>query len=367
MLKSLHMLCAVLVCLLLPAWSGAAEVHDLFEAEVAVNSQAQQERQAAIHRGLVNVLVKVTGDSEIALSPGVPQLLDRSQQLVQQYRYRVEQLPNPAGAEPIEQMWLWLRYDEAAIVRALQELEIPIWARTRPNTLVWLALETANGRRLSDEQDSRLRSLLQRESSRRGVPLVLPLMDLEDQSRIKVTDVWANFQDNIMRASSRYAADAVLSGRLRSLDANSDQWQVHWSYTHAGRIYEWGLSGRLEDVIANAMDGIADTLASLFVQKTASKPGEVRVLVTGITTIEDYARSDAFLRSFDPVTDVQASQVWSDRVLFKVMLRGDQQMLGQLIRLSDKRLLNELSLPPAVPAQPGQVRSIADMMYELSP
>lgn len=370
MLKSLYTLCIALVCLWLPAWSGAAEVTGLFEAEVAVNSQLQQERQAAIDSGLVSVLVKVTGNSEIALSPGVPELLKRSPQLVQQYRYQVEQLPNPDGTQPLEQMWLWLRYDEAAIVQALQELGIPTWARTRPGTLVWLAVERGGRRYLVDEQDAQLRSALKREASRRGVPLVLPLMDLEDQSNIKVSDVWGNFQDNIAAASGRYAADAILVGRLRALDSKGTRWDARWSYSQGGLVYNWGQSGALQAVIANGIDGVADTLASKFVLNSNVQQGEVQVLVTGVRTVEDYARSDAFLRNFDPVTEVQATQVWPDKVLFTVMLHGDRNLLKQLIHLSDKGVLQEVSLPPALlpqPGQPARVKTLADMVYELIP
>jgi hypothetical protein len=370
MLKPLQTLYIVLLCLCLPAWSGASEVPDLFETEVAVKSQLPQERKTAIHDGLLTVLIKATGNSEIALAPGVAQLIDRSQQLVQQYRYRVEQLPNPGGTTPLEQLWLWLRYDEVAIVQALQQLGIPTWARTRPGTLVWLALEAGGRRRLVDEQDNELRSLLNREAARRGVPLVLPLMDLEDQRHIKVSDVWGNFQDNIAVASSRYDADAILTGRLRALDAGRDEWEVRWTYSHTGIVYNWGQSGSLQTVIANGIDGVADTLASKYVLNTGSQLGEVLVLVTGIKTVEDYARSDAFLRNFDPVTDVQATRVWPDKVLFTVILRGDRQLLGQLIRLSDKHLLDEVSLPPELlpqPGQPAQVKSIADVVYELLP
>lgn len=370
-MKSFAMLFASWSCLVLPAWSGAAEVRNLYEAEIAVNSQSPVERLEAIHSGLITVLVKVTGKSDIALTPGIPQLLGRSQQLLQQYRYRVEQVSGASGAS-IPQTWLWLRYNDSAIDSALREAAIPIWGRNRPNTLAWLAIESAGTRRLLGEQDNDLRLLLQREASRRGIPLVLPLLDLEDQAAMKVGDLWANFQDNIMAASARYATNGILAGRLREVAAGSGRWDVRWTYYLGGKVYDWGLAGQGDAVIANGINGVADTLASLYVNTTASRQGELRVLVSGVRTVEDYARCEAFLRGLDSVTDVQPIQVSADRVLYRIMLRSDRDGFAQMVRLSDRRLFNEVVLPPVIAAQPGSiqpgpVQTAADIVYELLP
>jgi hypothetical protein len=359
--------------LLLAQASGlsAAEVQNIYDADVPVNGQDIKERHRATRAGLVTVLIKATGNSEIALSPGIPELLDRSQQLLQQYRYHTEKRPDPAGAALIENELLWLRFDDGAIDRAIRKIGLAVWPKARPLTLVWLAVEQNRKRRLYSEQDAQLKQQIEREAARRGIPVTLPLMDLEDRDRLKVTDVWANFQDSILAASKRYAPEGVLVGRLQ---ADTGQWQARWSYLKDGRIWDWQLTGDLDVVIGAGIDGAADILASSVIANTPTgQQDAVRVLVKNINNVDDYARSDAYLRSLDVVLDVQAIQINKDHVLFRLMLRSSSEALERAIRLGDRRILLPAQVPTPLPPPPlsplPQLPTIAspDLVYSLVP
>ena len=43
-----------------------------------------------------------------------------------------------------------------------------------------------------------------------GLPIALPLLDLEDMTAVTFADVWGGFDEPVQRASTRYRADATL-------------------------------------------------------------------------------------------------------------------------------------------------------------
>lgn len=342
--------------MLFSASSQAAVVRNIYEAEVLVSGQDRNERHRAVRNGLLTVLIKATGNSEVALAPGVPQLLDSSLKLLQQYRYRVEKRPDVLTGEFVDQELIWLRYDADAIDRALRDIDLAVWPKTRPDTLLWLAIEQRGQRRLYTEQDIVFRDIAEREAARRAIPVTLPLMDLEDQSRLQVSDIWANFQGAIINASKRYESEAVLVGRLQSLAKG--KWLARWSYFKDGRAWDWQLDGNLVEVLGGGVDGAADVLAANIINsKPSDERAVINVLVKSIFTVDDYARTDSYLRSLDTVVDVQASQVERDQVMFKLVLRGNSDALERAVRLSDRHILQAEVLPPVVepvipPVQP---------------
>jgi hypothetical protein len=353
----------------IPGW--AVEVTDLYETEVIVNGQGRTERHRAMRLALAEVLIKVSGNEQVALLPGIPELLGRSLQFVQQYRYRTETTAS-GGVEITEpQQWLWVRFNQAGLDKALREINVPIWGRSRPSTLLWLVVEQQGQRRLLGGSDeSELLTTISGQAKRRGIPLVLPLLDLEDQQRIKVTDVWINFQDNILNASARYPTQAILVGRL--LDLGEGRWQGRWSLNLGGQLYDWSHSGLLETALAYGIEGAASTLAARYVHVPAATPGELRILVRDIRNLADFARSERYLRALNGVTEVHAGQIDSDRVLFAVKTRGDRQALLEAVRLSsrpifspvpdDKPVVQGNGTLPVVPvAQP------ADIVFQLLP
>ncbi|NNG13837.1 MAG: DUF2066 domain-containing protein [Gammaproteobacteria bacterium] len=329
---------------------------------MAVSSQGRTERHQSARMALVEVLIKVSGNEQVALLPGIPELLGRSLQFLQQYRYRTETARSDRVETTEPQQWLWMRFNQAGLDKALREINVPIWGRTRPNTLLWLAIEQRGQRRLVGGSDeSELLASISDRAKRRGIPLVLPLLDLEDQQRIKASDVWINFQDNILNASARYPSEAILVGRL--LDLGGGRWQGRWSLNLGGQLYDWSHTSRLETALAYGIDGTASTLAEHFVRVSNSLPGELRILVKDIHNLADFARSERYLHALDVVTEVHTGQVDGDRILFVVKTRGDRQALLEAVRLSNRPIFSpaqndntaaqgSAALPVMPPVQP---------------
>lgn len=349
----------------------AVEVTDLYETEVAVSGQGRTERHQAVRMALAEVLIKLSGNEQVALLPGIPELLGRSLQYLQQYRYRTEAAGSGALQTGEAQQWLWLRFNQAGLDKALHDINVPIWGRTRPSTLLWLAVEQRGQRSLFGGSDeSELLDSIASQAKRRGIPLLLPLLDLEDQQRITASDVWINFQDNILNASARYPGEAILVGRL--LDLGDGRWQGRWSLNLGGQLHHWSHTGLLDTALAYGIEGTASTLAARFVRVPDSKPGELRILVRDIRNLADFARSERYLRALNGVTKVHAGQIDGDRILFAIKTRGDRQALLEAVRLSSRPIFSPAQADTAVLQEGGVLPVLpipeqADIVFRLLP
>ena len=213
-----------LICSWWPAFgASAAEVQGLYDASVPVADQQQPARAQAMRAGLAQVLVRVTGYGGAPQDPVLADMLDDAPHYVQQYRYltappaATATAPATAAAAPATTaaapppLQLWMAFDPVGIDQALRARHQPVWGRARPLVLVWLAVDDGNGSRhlVSASDGSDESQALEDEAQLRGLPLRLPLWDLEDQSKVAVADVWGGFQETLLAASALAAAAAA--------------------------------------------------------------------------------------------------------------------------------------------------------------
>jgi hypothetical protein len=314
----------------------AVEVPRLYEAEVPVSGQGAVERVAASHAGLEEVLVKVTGGREVLQRPEIQALLDQAEQWVQRYQYRaappVSAPPAEGTAAPLPMQMLWLAYDRQFINQRLAEAGVPVWGLNRPRTVVWLAEEKAGGRFLvGGDNRPDLQQALIDQAERRGLPLTLPLLDLQDQRALNAADVWGDFADVITRASERYQPEALLVGRVYQVA--SDQWQGQWTLYHRGAATTWeSAPGQESDAVAAGIAGTADQFAKRYaLSLTAEAANSMTLTVENVASLTDYARALAYLKSLDPVAGVQVAEVQGDAVNFRLKLRSDPQAVVRSI------------------------------------
>lgn len=344
---ALGLLFAAIAFAIWPAQAG--DVEDLYEAQVPVATQGEAERGRALVTAFEAVLVKVTGRRDAAAAPEIRAALRQPMAYVQQYLYR----PLPAAppdadpqAPPYTQL-MRVRFDAQAINRLVQRAGVPLWGRVRPTTLMWVAVEDGGERYLlgADGHED-LRALLEGEAQRRGLPVLLPLLDLEDRRALFFTDVWGNFGDAVLKASARYQVAAVAVGRL--LREPDGRWSARWSLYHEGAAEHWSVPGAdRAQAVAGGVDGAADTLGARYARAVSPDGGQFADLaVTGVTGLADYGRTMAYLRGLDQVRELQVLGVEGDSVLFRVRIGGDAEGLTRTIAFG-----TTLAPAPAMPAR----------------
>jgi len=321
---------AIVACLLwmLVSLAGAAVSQQLFESEVIVRSQAPAERAEAMKSALEEVLVRVAGQNSVLETEPARALLQKPSRLVQQYRY----FTVPDSEPPV--LKLWVRFDGDAIRQSLQQQGLAYWGAERPDTLVWLAVEDRGKRYVvSADDESDVHQQIVQVARQRGVPILFPLMDLEDQSQARFSDIWGGFFEHVLTASARYNPQAVLIGRLNR--STSGGWSARWYMDVAGKTVSWSDSRQqLAALLQQGMDDTADHLASRFaVASISGSANVVSISVDGVYSLAAYARINEYLESLATVIALQVEQVSGSQVQYSLQLNGGLQDLTRTVSI----------------------------------
>ena len=315
---------------LLSQQAYALKVSGLYQATVPVSDESVPKRNPAIKQALIQVLVKLTGDRNISKSSSIISLIERPERFVQQFRYRqATKEDNQQASSP----GLWVQFDETALNDALRSYGLSVWGKERPSILVWLAHEGNENRRLvSIEESPEYLTMLDQRASARGISLLMPLLDLEDTSRISVSDVCGGFKEPILDASRRYQSDVVLTGKLSQILPTL--WESEWTVYIDGRAMSWTGQGELvEIVLEEAVDELADRLATQYVNTGSTRAEVIKLLVSDVNGLDEYARALSYLESIQSVIAVQVKRVSIDKVMFELISHGGLNAIDQAIAL----------------------------------
>ena len=310
---------------------SAAIVEDLYSVTVIRSvelapGQVRRTQQDEIRFALGQLLPRVTGRLDAALEPALADLLQNAEDYVEQI-----------GA--LDRETLLVTFDARAIEEALIARDQPIWGPERPLTLLWLAIDTGQGERgilaageaMTDispeflELQANFRDQLSSVAEERGLPLSLPLMDLQDMSALSYIDIVGGFTDQLSKASIRYGADAVLTGLARVTRSGVN---VQWTLLKDGGRF--ALGGTL---MRDGLNRLADLYAAEF-----STFGGVRttlITVLGIETLEDYGRVMRYLESLSLLEAVGAEEFVDGALSIRVYARGGTTVLERVLALGN--------------------------------
>ena len=335
---------SLLLCLAIFASQSAfaIKVSGLYQATAPVADESAGNRKPATKQALIQVLIKLTGDRNIAKDSDISGLMANPDRFVQQFRYQQAQKTDELGAKTGDvEKELWVQFDEAILNDALRNYGLTIWGKERPSILVWLAHENNNFRSLvSFEESPEYISMLDQHAASRGVSLLFPLLDLEDTSRMKVSDVWAGFKEPVLNASSRYESDVVLTGKLTQSMPNL--WESRWTFYNNNSEMSWTSQGELAEIaLEEGINELVDRIASEYVTAGSGGTEVLELVVSDVKTVDDYAKALSYLQSIQAVTEVQVKQVSENEVLFEIISHGGITAINKTIALG--RTLEQLS------------------------
>ena len=349
-------------------------VQHLYEAEVPVEGQGLEERDYVVRVALKEILARISGRTDAAPLAEDETFVPRPVLFVQQFRYRKfksdEVIPAaPDGAKPYTQK-IWLRFSKKRVSKLLREQGYPVWGKNRPSTLVWLVVDDQKQRTLIGNSTAHIsRTHIEQESTKKGLPFRLPLLDLADQSKLQVTDVWGNFEDTILAASTRYQTEAVLVGRIYLSFAKT--WNTRWSLYSAGQRHDWDVSNSesLRVAVREGLSKTGEVLSNRFAQvDTLIESGEIILQIKNISDLKTYNNVIKYLKGLSIVTEAQAHQINENDVMFKISSRSGRLGIAQAIALG-RILVADIS-EPIIRTEPtkNKVEKLkADLIYKLLP
>ena len=341
--------------LLTSAAVSEAAADNLYEARVPVAGSDAAARDQALGAALSEVLVRVSGNLKAPQHPALARVVLNAQRLVQSYTYeKVAPVaaPEPASeqtaattsdkpveaavsttppppAPPAPTLMLHASFDPPGVVRVLSAAGFGLWSEPRPQSVLWLVLESGTDQTfIGSDAPAPLSTLLQTAAKRRGLPILYPLLDLEDQQKLLFGDVIDGAADHIAAASERYQPDAVITGYLRETEPG--QYEARWNVYLQDSVPHWQAKGTLEQVINAGIDGAADVLARQM-QAAPGDKGALQLRVSGITDLDRFADVEHYLTGLPAVQQVHTVTLEATAVTYALDLNDTKQVLQDAI------------------------------------
>lgn len=313
------------------ATAFAVRVTSLYQFEISVVSQADDVRMQAVREGFLGVLIKVSGDPQIANNPTIKSYLDNAGYYVQEFSYY---------SPPMSPFFiLKIHYDRNDINRLLRKAGVAYWGDNRPLILAWIAFTNDKhyAEIIGNETPGDIITTMKQEANKNGLPLIFPIMDMTDINEVSASDIDGMSIKILKDAAKRYAPDALLIGAIQQNDIDyKSKWQLivgnnKWEFELADRL----LTGLMSSVIKE----VNHTLAKYYVEKAASEPQWIKLEVSNISKRDDLVQLMRYLKQLSAVQQVQLSQVMGDVVDISILLRGSITSFQENAAIGQKLIL----------------------------
>ncbi|MFB1001999.1 MAG: DUF2066 domain-containing protein [Pseudomonadales bacterium] len=382
-------LSAVLGCFFCCQLVFASEAIDLFTTTIDVESESRQDRVIASRAALKTLLIRVTGDkSAVDTYPLLAISIEKADRYIASFSYQtvlaksindtadtflgsVDHVPSLLLEDPLshslepntsligddgiidnailapthtpkaqEVLRLNIVFQADAIKELLRQSGAPFWQANRPGVLVWLVEQQGDQRRMINAEIAPgIYDALDQGAKARGLPLIQPLLDLEEASQISATDIWNFSVPTINMASNRYDNGAVLVGKFSQ--AYDKSWFGQWMLLYKGeRQVEYYRGSQLADYFTQGSDMVADRLAADYAvgANQARLSNNLTIKFSGIRKPADYLALSEYLRQVPALKAIQLSHIDGEHCYFSLEGSDDVAQVSALIELN-KRLV----------------------------
>lgn len=324
----LRILCLVVCLIAGPVF--AQQQSDLYHTEVQLTGSEKAEGLAK-KEGLVNVLVKVSGQQTIADNEVIKKALTQSDRYVTQMSF-VDYDDAPRAMK--------LGYNSKMVLSLLTQAEVGIWETPRKSVLVWIVNEYNYQRSIIWEQSNNsLITRIKDAANERGLPVMFPVGDFDDVTSIEIPDLWGNFKKPIADASERYNPQAILVVKVRG---NSSTWTLfdstpQYLVTASKKSIEGRASGSVQ--LADMVNEVSDYFAKTYTKNLSAVASESEaVSIKGIHTTRSFFTIEKQLKQMNSIASVQVNTIQGDKVTYTLSLLGDYQQFNDELLSKNSRI-----------------------------
>ncbi len=317
--------------LLVISSAQAVQVRGMNTANVPVADRSDQSLQKALQTAFNQVLVKMSGNTSVSTVPAVQNASSNINNLVVSYSYSTQ--TNAAGNS---QLMLYVVFDGSAMKHLLKNAGQSIWSSDRPLTLIWLSVsQGVQNNVISSGDSSPIITSIKQVTEQRGVPIIFPTMDLQDQANIASTPAQLPSSQQLTTSVQRYGVKSALAGSI--INNGSEQFQGEWKLLLNGTPYEWQTNGMsVEQVITNGINQAADMMANqLATIDSKNLQSTVMLQISGVENLDDYVHVVAALRRLADVSKVTVNDMSNDILLLEVNAAGGSSGLVSALKMVD--------------------------------
>lgn len=272
-------------CLALVSIVAQAEsVAGLYQVREPLEGQGAEARTAATTKALDTLVLRLTGDPKAPQNPALAELRKDPQQII-----------NQVGTEAGPPESVMVEFDPGSTERALRKAGLALWGSNRPSILGWWLNDSVEGSSLVGDGQTSAQSL-RRAAQHRGLPLRLPLADLQEQLVANAKQLEGNDPAPLREASERYGADALLAVHALETDG---KWQGKWQLWLGDKREQGSAEGADQAALADAvMLAVSNRLAPRYVTRPGAS-SQLQVQVQGVN-LQRYAELNRVLEPYGP-------------------------------------------------------------------
>ncbi len=301
--------------LVLPAGHGAV-VPGLYTAQVPAAGLSGPALDQAFALALDQVLVKVTGQRDIATDPARRRAIGPAPPLVRQY-------------QPVAGGQVRVSFDAASLRRRLDAAGLPVWADDRPLTRVLIA----DAGPAAGTGPAPVRQDFEAAAAARGVPVAVSVV--------------------AAGTAEPSPGDGLLTGTPVPTAGRA---QFRWTLDRDAARTSWQ-----GDAAAGA-DGLADRLAARYAA-VASDGQVLRLRIRAVDDFDAYGRLQAYLRTVGLIRSADLRGVRGGEFIYDVTVRGTPAQLDDAFAL--RGLLVPVDADEAAAGQAGARGG--ERIYRLDP
>ena len=315
------------------------EIASPYTVEVHLDPKDRDAEKNAYSTALTEALIRITGSNVVVNTDTASILFANPIRYVLQQKFGVNNT-------------LVVTLDGLAIEQTLRDANVSVWSLDRPLTIIWLAVDRGLGNReiVSAEdssygfdgtivQNNLLRERLRSVAARYGVPIIFPLLDIEDLGNIGFIDIWGGFDASLINASSRYKTSSVLVGRIRIDDPEPSRWTWHIG---EDRI-DW--TGEPEQAIEELAKGLALRDAGRAQYGNQS----FELVIGGVNSVDAYGQVQSYLENIDGIQSVKMKMVVSNQITYLVEFPRGSERLNKSLASSGFFVAENVNYPRNFP------------------
>lgn len=334
-MKLKYLLRSILLYFILQPAAFAVVVEDLFTVELPIADQTTSLRLEVFSQAFKQVVVKASGSDDALKSAAFKRPIENSSRYVKQFQYITRNLPDDEDFDG-GRIFLRIDFDQQLIERLLRENNFPVWGRERPSSLLVISYDVnENIRLVSDDNTPDLIELLDQAATQHAVPVLFPLMDLEDIAMVNIGDVVSREFDIIDNLALRYSPDALVVGQI--IGRSGQGWKGDWEVRFAEQIFKWEFRASQKNaVIEQFIKHLARILALEYALEDHRRSNlSLLISVSAMDGIENLIKVQDYLKSLNVVDSVRIAIINENVVTYRLRLRNDAADLQRLIEFGE--------------------------------
>src|SRR5690606_13284957 len=194
---------------------------------------------------------------------------------------------------------------------------------------LWITVQDESGRRvmLGSGSEHPLLDQAREFSALRAVPILIPLLDLEDRRLVNPTQSWALDANALQQVAARYDADSVLAGRV--LVTPAGELIGFWQLMFRSDVQSFDHIAQIDGYMDLPLDALTSRLASHFglVRSEFEREDQVTMRVDGIRSLQNHMDLIRYLEGLSVVQQVRVNALRPDSLELTLQILGSAQTL----------------------------------------